>query len=132
MVFGGMLLISVFSSGCGPVYSLSNIIEARAAIDALDNVKGWYWNCYEYYAAIHYLKKSREERGYSDFQASGDFASKSAKLAQNGRKMTLLQYMRKKVPPVICDKPEKMKKKYGPIFKKELKRQIEILKKLKK
>ncbi len=119
-----LFLWGILGSGCGPVTSLSNIVEAKTSIEALDSVRGWYWTCYEYYAALQYMKKSREERGYADFQASADFAAKADSLAINGRKVALMRNLRKDFPPVTCDKPKKMAKKYRKKFEEELKKQL--------
>jgi hypothetical protein len=44
---------------------------------------------YEYYSAIEYLRKAREEVGYSDYEAAVEFAREARSLARKARDIAL-------------------------------------------
>lgn len=44
---------------------------------------------YEYYSALEYLRKAREEVGYSDYEAAVDFARKARKHAWEARDISM-------------------------------------------
>jgi hypothetical protein len=44
---------------------------------------------YEYYSAIEYLHKAREEVGYSDYQAAVEYARESRSFARSAREISL-------------------------------------------
>ncbi|MBN2524805.1 MAG: DUF4398 domain-containing protein [Deltaproteobacteria bacterium] len=44
---------------------------------------------YEYYLAVEYLKKAREEVGYSDYEAALEYAREARKYAQLAREITV-------------------------------------------
>ena len=44
---------------------------------------------YEYYSAVEYLHKAREEVGYSEYEAAIEFARKSRKFARKARDIAL-------------------------------------------
>lgn len=81
-----LFLLSTLS--CGPVQSNTKIGEATDALKAAQakDVEAWKWSCFEYYAALLYLKKAREEAGFADFEAAANLAAKAAKLAKQATK----------------------------------------------
>lgn len=44
---------------------------------------------YEYYSAVEYLHKAREEVGYSDYQAAIDYAREARSFARSAREIAL-------------------------------------------
>jgi len=44
---------------------------------------------YEYYSAVEYLHKAREEVGYSDYQAAVEYARESRSFARSAREIAL-------------------------------------------
>ncbi|MCP4605436.1 MAG: DUF4398 domain-containing protein [Proteobacteria bacterium] len=44
---------------------------------------------YEYYSALEYLRKAREEVGYSDYEAAVEFAREARLLAHKARDIAL-------------------------------------------
>jgi len=70
-------------AACGPIKSTMAIVEVEKKLveaeklEASDKVASAYY----YWAAREYLRKSKEEHGYSDFTASEEFANKSKELA---------------------------------------------------
>lgn len=76
---GSVLLcaLAVIFSGCGPVQSTQRIHQAEIQFEKA-RVAGAHEKApYEYYTAQNYLYKSKEEWGYSDFEASVDYARKA-------------------------------------------------------
>ena len=133
----GMLLTAglLVFSGCGPIQSFTSIIRAKDALSEAKKQQGWKYACYEYYAAKRYLLRARIESGYSDFEASTDYANKATKYAK--RAMVLAQLHRRSGSQpmkkgnisfvleakgqvrVVCAKPPTMKKKYLKLISKK-------------
>ena len=44
---------------------------------------------YEYYSALEYLRKAREEVGFSDYEAAVDFAREARSFARKARDIAL-------------------------------------------
>ncbi len=85
---GAALLGAVLTlAGCGPVVSGVQIVKANIAISAAETAgaKTSSTALYEYTAAVEYLKKAREEHGYSDFSASREYADKALDYAMQAR-----------------------------------------------
>lgn len=79
------LLLLVFAAGsvaCGPVQSTSRISEAEVAMERARVAEGDRFAPYEYYSARFYLYKAKEEWGYSDFEASYDYATEAKRAAE--------------------------------------------------
>ena len=72
-------------AGCGPVKSTSNLLDAEVQIQAARTAGAEKLAPYEWTAANLYIRKAREEVGYSDFQAGVDFAEKAARFAAEAR-----------------------------------------------
>jgi len=107
----------IFGSGCGAIKSTSNILDAKAAIQSAHSAKGWYWACHEYYAANRYLEKALEEAGFSDFGVAATFAALATRYARQSQKLAEKRSSRRSFPPVTCNAPKKMAKKYQPLLK---------------
>jgi hypothetical protein len=77
-----LLAAAALLIGCGPVQSTQRIGSAEVAMerarvnDAMDH------SPYEYYRAVHYLHKSKMEWGYSNFEASRDYAVEARRSAE--------------------------------------------------
>jgi len=76
------LLALVAATGCGPVQSTSRIGEAAVALERARVAQADQKAPYEYYSAKFYMHKSREEWGYSDFEASFDYATEAKRAAE--------------------------------------------------
>ncbi len=77
-----VVLISVLSTGCGPVQSTQRISEAEVDFERARVVEAHIKAPYEYYSAKYYLHKAKEEWGYSDFEAAYDYAHKAQEAAK--------------------------------------------------
>lgn len=83
--FVACLLLLVFAAGsvaCGPVQSTSRLSEAEVALERARVAEGDRFAPYEYYSARFYLHKAKEEWGYSDFEASYDYATEAKRAAE--------------------------------------------------
>lgn len=68
--------------GCGPVQSTMRVSEAEVALERARVAEADQKSPYEYYSAKFYLHKSKEEWGYSDFEASLDYATEARRAAE--------------------------------------------------
>lgn len=74
----GLLAVALLIlGGCGPVQSTSHIHRAEATFERARVNDAHEKAPYEYYTAQNYLYKAKEEWGYSDFEASIDYAEKA-------------------------------------------------------
>jgi hypothetical protein len=78
----GFLALAFLMGGCGPVQSTSRISDAEVAFERARVVEAHEKAPYEYYTAIYYLHKSKEEWGYSDFEAAYDYARDARQAAE--------------------------------------------------
>ena len=78
-------LTTVVAVGCGPITAQSTIRDAIVAVEAAQSAGAENGAPYEYYSAQSYLKKAREEEGYSDYQAAVDLAQQAIKFADEAR-----------------------------------------------
>lgn len=69
-------------TGCGPVQSTQRISEAAVALERARVAEADQKAPYEYYSAKFYMHKAREEWGYSDFEASFDYATEAKRAAE--------------------------------------------------
>lgn len=80
---GTLLCACVALAACGPVSSTSQISEAEASLEAARIANAHQRAPYEYYTAKSYLYKAKEEWGYSDFEASKDYAARAERAARS-------------------------------------------------
>lgn len=80
-----LAIVLVGVAACGPATSGVQILKANVALSAAKTAGAPKHAIYEYTAAQEYLRKSREEHGYSDFAASRDYADKALGLAIEAR-----------------------------------------------
>ena len=85
----GLFATSAALLGCGPVQSTAYLLDADVQIQAARTAGAERYAPYEWTAANLYLRKAREEVGYSDFQAGVDFAEKASKFANDAREKSL-------------------------------------------
>ena len=71
--------------GCGPIEYLDISTKAGAALAAAKRVDGERLAPYEFTAADEYLRKAREEAGYSQYQVSIEFGRRAEALAMRAR-----------------------------------------------
>ena len=82
-----LLTFTLAALGCGPIQSTSTIHDATVAIEAARVMDAELYAPYEYTMAINMLHKANEEWGYSDFEASIDFAEAAKVHAEEARKI---------------------------------------------
>jgi hypothetical protein len=76
------LLILGVISGCGPIRSTQQINDAKVAFERA-RVADSYSNApYKFFRAQYYLHKAKEEWGYSEFEASYDYATEAERAAE--------------------------------------------------
>ncbi|MBA2665008.1 MAG: DUF4398 domain-containing protein [Bradymonadaceae bacterium] len=76
------LVVLSLSLGCGPIQSTQRISEAEVAMERARVADAEIRAPYEFYSAYHYLYKAKEEWGYSDFEASYDYATQARRAAE--------------------------------------------------
>ncbi len=79
---GAML---VLGTGCGPISATQRISEAEVALERARVADAQTGAPFEYYSAVHFLTKAKEEWGYSDFQAAADYAKTALRRADSAR-----------------------------------------------
>ena len=84
-----MLAAAGVLAGCGPVKSTAHLLDAEVQIQAARTAGAEKLAPYEWTAANLYIRKAREEVGYSDFQAGVDFAEKAARYAAEAREKAM-------------------------------------------
>ncbi|MHC4838024.1 MAG: DUF4398 domain-containing protein [Planctomycetota bacterium] len=97
----GLLLLG----GCGPGTSTTRISEATVAIEAARVVDADRFAVYEFVRAVEYLKKAREEEGYSDFQAAINLALDAREFAEKARARALASPERGSETPAAAPAP---------------------------
>lgn len=83
------LIVAVAAFGalaCGPIRSTQRIGQADVALERARVVESYKKAPYEYFSARYYLHKAREEWGYSEFEASFDFADQAKEAAESARR----------------------------------------------
>src|SRR5262245_51066338 len=69
--------LGALGGGCAAVYHTGTIVAANSAFEEACFAGVEKWAFYEFYKAQEFLAKSREEAGYSDFEAAIHFAKVS-------------------------------------------------------
>jgi hypothetical protein len=85
----GALVALALVTGCGPTRSTALIMDAEVELEAARTADAPKLAPYEYTAAAAYLKKAREEQGYSDFEVAIDFAEKAVKNAREAKRRAM-------------------------------------------
>ena len=88
IVVGSLTLMTAM--GCGPITASQALTKAQTAIDQAKGAQADEKAPCEYFSALQYFDKAREEEGYSDYQACIDLAAKALKHAEKSRKIALL------------------------------------------
>ena len=78
-------LFSTLFVGCGPIGAHSSIAKAHIAVEAAQAVEADRYAVYEYSKATFYLRKAKEEEGFSSFQEAIDFARNAKSFADAAR-----------------------------------------------
>ena len=79
------LVVVSSAIGCGPIEYIDTSTKAGAALAAAKRVDAERLAPYEYTAADEYLRKAREEAGYSQYQVSIEFGRRAEALAMRAR-----------------------------------------------
>lgn len=80
-----LIALTIALAACGPVRSTAQISDAEAALERARVVEAHTKAPFEYYSAKEYLRKAREEWGYSDFEAAKDYADEATRRAVDAR-----------------------------------------------
>jgi len=72
--------------GCGPIISVSLIVDAEAKLAAAEAAEAERYAPYEHTAAKEYLQKAHEELGFADYGPAIDYAYKASDAAEKGTK----------------------------------------------
>ncbi len=86
--YGAPAVIAV-SLGCAPIVGSVELVNADIAVNAAESAGAPKYAVYEFTMAKEYLKKAREESGYSDFAAARVYAEKALKYAETARARAL-------------------------------------------
>ena len=76
------------STGCGPIQATQRVSEAEVAVMKAAMAGSDKTAPYEYYTATLYLHKAKEEWGYSDFEASLNYATVAKRSAEEAVRKT--------------------------------------------
>lgn len=82
------LLAALSAVGCGPIKSTQRIGQASVALERARVVEAYRKAPYEFFSARYYLHKAREEWGYSEFEASFDYADEAREAAEAALRKT--------------------------------------------
>ena len=81
---GALLALSLLFSACGPISTTIALRDAEAAIEVARSADAARYAAFELASADAYLRKAREEEGYSDFQTAIDLALRALKNPARG------------------------------------------------
>ncbi|MCB9528772.1 MAG: DUF4398 domain-containing protein [bacterium] len=81
--------LSVIAVGCGPVTTTQRVADATVAVEAAQGVDAEQQATFEYVSAVEYLRKAREEEGYSDYQNAIDLAVRAREFAEQAKARAL-------------------------------------------
>ncbi|MGQ0506210.1 MAG: DUF4398 domain-containing protein [Myxococcaceae bacterium] len=84
-----LLAVAVVVSACGPVQSTAYLMDADVQIQAAKTAGAEKYAAFEWTSANLYVKKAREEVGYSDYEAGVAFAQKASKYANEARERAM-------------------------------------------
>jgi hypothetical protein len=88
-IVGVLLIAGAGVAGCGPVTSTQTLADATIALETAKAVEADRYAVYEYVSAVEYMKKAKEEEGFSDFQAAIDLAKQARDFAEKARQRAL-------------------------------------------
>lgn len=71
--------------GCGPVTTTQRVADATVSVEAARGVESEQLATFEYVSAVEYLRKAREEEGYSDYQNAIDLAVAAREFADKAK-----------------------------------------------
>ena len=80
-----LIISSIFCYACGPLTAHSDIAQAQIAVEAARGAEAPRYAIYEYRSAKNYLRKAKEEEGFSSFQSAINLAKKAIKYADEAR-----------------------------------------------
>ena len=86
----GLVFVSLLGfAGCGPITATTAIAKATVAVEAAEGANAEKYAVYEFLSAREYLRKAKEEEGYSDFQAAIDLAKAALDFAEKARELAM-------------------------------------------
>ncbi len=87
----GVSLAVAVLSGCGVVRSTSALVDARHAYEAAKLVDAEDLAPYEFTLGVEYLRKAKEEAGYSDYQTAEKLARRAKAWLEEARHATMVE-----------------------------------------
>jgi len=76
----------VGSLSCGPIRSTTSISQAEVEFERARVNEAYKKSPYEFFSSRYYLHKAKEEWGYSEFEASYEFADQAKEAAESARR----------------------------------------------
>ncbi len=85
LLLAGVLLVAALAgtTGCGPIRSTQQIGKAEVALERARVAEAYKKAPYEFFSARYHVHKAKEEWGYSDFEASYDYADDAESSAES-------------------------------------------------
>lgn len=88
--WGGLLAVAaglLFGSlSCGPIRSTTSISQAEVEFERARVNEAYQKSPYEFFSSRYYLHKAKEEWGYSEFEASYEYADQAKEAAESARR----------------------------------------------
>jgi hypothetical protein len=85
-----LLGLALLAPGCGPIEYLNQVTrKASQAVAEAQKADAERWAPYEYWGAVEYLHKAREEAGYADFGVAIELGKKATDLATQARSLAI-------------------------------------------
>lgn len=91
LALAAALALLVSASACGPVQSTAYLLDADVQLQAARTAGAEKLAPYEYTSAALYLRKAREEVGYSDYEAAVEYSQKASSFANQARSKALAE-----------------------------------------
>lgn len=99
LIVGGLLMLSA----CGPVSTTLVLQDAETALEGARGAGADHFAAFEFVSAEEYLRKAREEEGYSDFQVAITLATQARKFAEAAHERALKNPSRGTLPPAAVE-----------------------------
>lgn len=91
--------------GCGPLRSTAYILDAEVQIEAARTAGAEKYAPYHFTLAQLYLKKAREEIGFSDYEVGVGFAEKASTQARKAKEESMAAAAKSEVAPTFSTSP---------------------------
>ena len=95
----------LLGAGCGPLRSTTYILDAEVQIEAARTAGAEKYAPYPFTLAQLYLKKAREEVGFSDYEVGVGFAEKASQQARKAKEESMAAAAKSEVTPTFSTTP---------------------------